>query len=348
MAYSNSFNFGSNILISDFVIAAFERIGIYGTDVLGIHNQSAITSLNFLLSEWADKGFNLFTVEKAMFQINVGQPSYILPTSTIETPDVTASNNQRLLGGTPFSSAGGIASNAFSGTSGEACTQTSSNGYISYLYPTGTTPAVFYVGIQSNVTTSYTIVSEYSYDNVSWINNLTTPLTYYPIGQIVWWVLDSPLNVQAIRIRETGGATLDVQQIYFSNPLLSRYLTPISRQEYITYPNKLDQATPSSFYLDRQTTPTMTLWPTPDNSYQTIVYNRSTQIMDVTSINQNVNIPQRFLKAVLMALAADMALIYKPEKYIQLKPLADEAYGLAAREDTENVVLRIKPTICQT
>lgn len=343
MAYSNSFNFGQNLLVADLIISAFERIGIYGPEVLGIHNRSAISSLNYVFSEWADKGFNLFTLQKSMFQVNIGQPSYVLPTSTIETPEVTASNNQRLLGGTAFSSAGGTASNSFSGTPGLACTQTSADGYISYIYPNNVTPAVFYVGIQSNVTTSYTIVCEYSYDNVSWINNLTTPLTYYPIGQVVWWVLDAPVNVQAIRIRETGGATLDVRQIYFSNPTFSRYLTPISREEYITYPNKLQQSTPSSFYLDRQTTPTLTLWPTPDNSYQTIVYNRTVQIMDITATNQNINVPQRFLKAVLTALSAEMAFIYKPELFDGVKKLADESYRLAGIEDTEHVPLRIKP-----
>lgn len=348
MAYSNSFNFGSNILISDIVIAAFERIGIFGVDVEGVKVQSAITSLNFLLSEWADKGFNLFTVEKAMFQINVGQPSYVLPTSTIETPEVTASNNQRLLGGTPFSSAGGVASNSFSGTPNVACTQTSPNGYISYIYPSDSTPAVFYVGVQSNSTQNYTLVCEYSFDNVAWINNLTLPTTYFPIGQLLWFVLDAPLNVQAIRIRETGGSTLDVQQIYFSQPTYSRYLTPISREEYISYPNKLQQATPSSFYLDRQVTPTLTLWPTPDNTYETIVYNRSVQIMDVTSINQNIDIPQRFLKACLFALSADMALIYMPDRHNLLKVLADEAYTMAGIEDTEHVPMRIKPNIYPT
>jgi hypothetical protein len=345
VAYSNSFNFGSQLLISDLIIYAFERIGISAPEVLGIHNQSAISSLNFLFSDWANKGFNLFTIQKSMFQINVGQPSYILPTSTIETPEVTASNNRRLLGGTPFSSAGGVASNAFSGTTGVACTQTSPNGYISYIYPPNSSQPVFYAGIQSNITTDYTIVCEYSYDNVSWINNISTPKTYYPIGQIIWWVLNTPIDVQAIRIRETGGSTLDIQQIYFSSPIFSTYLTPISRSEYITYPNKLQIANPSSFYLDRQLTPTMTLWPTPNNSYQTIVYNRKVQIMDVTSINQNINIPQRFLKATLMGLAAEMALIYKPEKFTAMKMLADEAYQTAKIEDTEYVPLRITPNI---
>jgi len=348
VAYSNSFNFGSQLLISDLIIYAFERIGIYGPEVIGMHNHSAISSLNFLFAEWANKGFNLFTIQKSMFQINVGQPSYILPTSTVETPEVTASNNRRLLGGTAFSSDGGTASNAFSGTTGVACTQTSSNGYISYVYPPGLSQAVFYVGVQSNITTDYTIVCEYSYDNISWINNISTPKTYYPIGQVIWWALNVPIDVQAIRVRETGGATLDVQQIYFSSPIFSRNLTAISRSEYITYPNKLQRATPSSFYLDRQLTPTMTLWPTPDNSYQTIVYNRTMQIMDVTSINQNINIPQRFLKATLMGLASEMALIYKPEKFTAMKMLSDESWKIAQIEDTEQVPLRIKPNMYPT
>jgi len=334
--------------VSDFIISAFERCGIYGTDILGIHNKSAITCLNFFLSEWADKGFNLFTVEKAMFQINIGQPSYLLPASTIETPEVTASNNQRLLGGTAFSSAGGVAQNAFSGTPNVACTQVAPNGYISYVYPNNSLQCVFYVGVQSNVSTNYTLVVEYSFDNVTWINNLTTPLTPYPIGQIVWWVVNTPLNVQAIRIRETGGSTLNVQQIYFSQPTFSRYLTAISREEYITYPNKLQRATPSSFYLDRQSVPSMTLWPTPDNSYQTIVYNRSVQIQDITSINQNIDIPQRFMNAARTALAAEMAIIYSPDRFTLLKSLADEAYRLAGIEDTEKVPLRIKPNIYPT
>lgn len=307
-----------------------------------------MTCLNFFLSEWADKGFNLFTVEKSMFQINIGQPSYLLPASTIETPEVTASNNTRLLGGTPFSSAGGVAANAFSGTANTACTQNAPNGYISYVYPAAANPCVFYVGVQSNVSINYTLVVEYSYDNVTWINNLTTPLTSYPIGQIIWWVVNTPLNVRAIRIRETGGSTLDVQQIYFSQPTFSRYLTAISREEYITYPNKLQAATPSSFYLDRQSVPSMTLWPTPDNSYQTIVYNRTVQIQDITSINQNIDIPQRFMNAARTALSAEMSLIYAPDRFTLLKALSDEAYTIAGIEDEEKVPLRIKPNIYPT
>lgn len=349
MAFSQTYNFGQNTYVDNFITEAFQWCKIMGPDITGLQVDSAITSLNFMLSEWADKGLNLFTVQKSMFQINVGQPSYVLPTSTIETTEVTAGNNTRLLGGTAFSSAGGIANNAFIPGSIASCIQTAPNGYISYAYPLGYTPAVYYIGIQSNVTNTYTLVYEYTTDGTLWINGLTMGAQFFPAGQLIWFVAPAAVNVKEARIRETGGATLNVQQVYFSQPTLtgigSRILTAISRSEWTSYPNKTNQASPSSFYLDRQSTPIMTLWPTPDNSFQTIIYNRSVQIMDVTAMTENINIPQRWMNAVRMQLAFEMAFKFAKTEAPELKALSDAAFLLAAREDVENVPMRIQPTI---
>lgn len=347
MAYSQTFNFGQNTLVETFVKDAFELCGIMGADISGLQSDSAITSLNFLLSNWVNKGLNLFTEQKAMFQLNVGQPSYILNPYAVKTTEVTASNNQQILGGTAFSSSGGVASNAFNGTpsANNPCIQTSINGYISYTYPTGNTPAIYYIGVQSNVNVNYNLVFEYSYDGNVWINGLTIESTYYPIGQIIWAVASTPINAMAVRIRETGGAVLNVQQIYFSVPIQSRILTPISREEWTSYPNKQIQATPSSFYLDRQINPKLTLWPTPDNSYQTIVFNQEIQIMDITSLNQNIFIPQRFMDACRFDLAFQMALKFSIDKADRLERLSKEAYKWAAIEDEEKVPLRIQPNM---
>jgi hypothetical protein len=301
-----------------------------------------------LLSQWASKGFNLFTVQKTMMQINVGQPSYQLNSYTLEVPECTASNNDRILGGTAYTSAGGTASNCFNGIAGAGCVQNVPNGYISYTYPVGNTPAIYYVGIQNNVSCNYNLVIEYSFDGNVWLNSLTLGQIYYPIGQIIWAVIPSPINAKAIRIRETGGNTLNIQQIYFNVPSYSRILTPISRAEWTSYPNKQDQATPSSYYLDRQVSPILTLWPTPDNSYQTLVFNQSQQIMDVTSMNQNINIPQMFMEPVISALAARMAFKFAVERYPTLQAMADQSFELARVEDTEKVPLRIMPNLYYT
>ncbi len=347
MAYSQTFNFGQNTLVEAFVKDAFELCGISGADISGLQSDSAISSLNFLLSEWVNKGLNLFTEQKAMIQLNVGQPSYILNPYVVKTTEVTASNNRQVLGGTAFSSAGGTAANAFTATpsSNNPCVQTSPNGYISYTYPTGNTPAIYYIGVQSNVSVNYNLVFEYSYDGNVWINSLTVGSTYYPVGQIIWAVASTPINAMSVRIRETGGAVLNVQQIYFSVPQQSRILTAISREEWTSYPNKQVQATPSSFYLDRQINPKITLWPTPDNSYQTLVFNQEIQIMDITGLNQVIFIPQRFMNACRFALAYEMALKFSLEKADRLGVLSEKAYMLAAIEDEEKVPLRIQPNM---
>lgn len=345
MAYSQTFNFGQTTLVEAFVKDAFELCGVNGADISGMQEDSAILSLNFLLSNWVNKGLNLFTEQKAMLQLNVGQPTYNLDSYAVMLTEVTASNNTRLVGGVAFSSAGGTASNAFNSNPTTACTQDSPNGYISYTYPTGVTPAVYYVGIQSNANRNYNLVVEYSFDGFVWLNCLTIGSVYYSVGQIKWAVINAPVNAMAIRIRETGGSTLDVQQIYFSMPSQSRILTPISREEWTSYPNKQQQATPSSYYLDLQINPKVTLWPTPDNSYQTLVYNQEIQLMDVTSLNQNISIPQRFFKACRFDLAHEMSLKFALDRSDTLERLAEKAYAEAAAEDVERVPLRIQPNM---
>lgn len=347
MAYSQTFNFGQNTLVESFVKDSFELCGIAGSDITGMQSDSALLSLNFLLSEWANKGLNLFTEQKAMIQLNVGQPGYVLSSNSIKVTEVTASNNNVISGGTAFSSAGGTAANAFTGTpnSSNPCTQTSPNGFISYTYPQGVTPSIYYVGVQSNVSINYNLVFEYSFDGNVWINGLTIGSAYYPIGKIIWAVVSAPVNAMAVRIRETAGAVLNVQQIYFAVPASSRILTPISREEWTSYPNKQVQATPSSYYLDRLISPKLNLWPTPDNSFQTLVFNQQVAIMDVTALNQNIFIPQRFMNACRFGLAYEMALKFSLDKADRLGALSKEAYTWAAIEDEEKVPLRIQPNM---
>jgi len=348
VAYSQTYNFGTTTTVQAFIDEAFELCGKPGSIIDGLEVTSAIRSLNFLLSEWANKGFNLFTIQKCMMQINVGQPSYLMPPYTVEIPECTASNNTRVLGGTAFSSDGGTASNAFNGNPNSACTQNAPDGYISYTYPTGTTPSIYYVGVQNNTSGNYNLVFEYSFDGNTWINGMTIGQQYYPIGQIIWAVVPSPINAKAVRIRETGGGTLNVQQIYFSIPNYSRILTPISRSEWTSYPNKQIQATPSSYYFDRQISPVLTLWPTPDNSYQTLVFNRYQQIMDVTAMNENIQIPQTFMRACSLALASELAYKFAPERYPELNAKKEIAYMAAKVEDVEHVPLRIMPNLYYT
>jgi len=124
-----------------------------------------------------------------------------------------------------------------------------------------------------------------------------------------------------------------------------RVIMPISRTEYAQTPNKNLQAPPTTFWFDRLISPTITLWPVPDQTnVYSLNYYRVHQIQDAyLTGGQTVDIPYRWLDAMCSGLAARLAAIYAPDRLQLLEAKADQAYTIAATQDTENVGLYITP-----
>lgn len=133
--------------------------------------------------------------------------------------------------------------------------------------------------------------------------------------------------------------------IRYGNPTTDRSMYPISRTEYSTYPNKDIQAFPTVFWFDRLISPTITLWPTPDaNGPYTLFYYRVRQVQDAEYVNgQNIEIPYLWLDAFTAGLAHRLARIYAPNMEGLRKSDADEAWGIAATQNTENVGVVMSP-----
>lgn len=340
MSTSGTFNFGSTIN-DQFIIDAYERCGILPDLITAEQIQSAQRSCNLLLSEWINRGLNLWTVTQENLNLNANQAAYNLPFPTSDILEATIRTSQRPLGGTAFSSAGGVAQNAFDGNPATACTQTAPNGYISYNYGNNVMYGVQMVGIQSNATLTYTLVAEYSPDNINWFNAITIPAQTFTIGQNLWFVVPIPTPAQYFRVRETGGATLNVQELFFNTVILDIPITRISRAEYIFLPNKNTLGRPTSFYVDRLINPIVYLWPTPTALYNNMFYTRVQLIQDIGQLTNNPYIPQRFYEAFCAGVAAKLALKYTPQKYETLQQQADNTFNIASHEDTERVPLRI-------
>ena len=137
---------------------------------------------------------------------------------------------------------------------------------------------------------------------------------------------------------------------------IDRIIMPVSRTEYASYPNKEQQGFPTVFWYDRLISssrstgsagPSVTLWPVPDgSSAQTLKYYRVRQIQDSAYTNgQTVEIPYLWLEAAAYGLAQRLALIWNPQKAMMLKPLADEAYSIAAEQNVETAQQYISPQI---
>ena len=128
---------------------------------------------------------------------------------------------------------------------------------------------------------------------------------------------------------------------------IDRIILPISRTEYASYPNKEQQGFTTTFWFDRLLSPTVTLWPVPDgSSAQYLKYYRVRRLQDsALTSGQTVEIPYLWLEAFALGLAQRLAMIWAPDKVQMLKPLADEAYMIAAEQNVEQAQQYISPMI---
>jgi len=128
---------------------------------------------------------------------------------------------------------------------------------------------------------------------------------------------------------------------------IDRIILPISRTEYASYPNKEQQGFTTVFWFDRLIAPTVTLWPVPDGtSAQYLKYYRVRRIQDSNlQGGQNVEVPYLWLDAFAYGLASRLAQIWNPPLIQMLKPLADEAYQIAADQNVETAQQYISPMI---
>jgi len=131
-----------------------------------------------------------------------------------------------------------------------------------------------------------------------------------------------------------------------SGAAINRIILPISRTEYASYPNPAQQGFPTTFWMDRLLSPTVSLWPVPDGTVSALNYYRLRQVQDATLANGTaLEIPYYFLEAAALGLAYRLAMIWKPDKVQMLKTLADEAYTIAADQNEEVAQLYISPQI---
>jgi hypothetical protein len=127
---------------------------------------------------------------------------------------------------------------------------------------------------------------------------------------------------------------------------IDRLILPISRSEYSTYPNKHQEGFPTTYWMDRLLSPTVTLWPVPDSTVSAFKYYRLRQTQD--SVLQNgtaIEMPIYFQNAFSLGLAWRLALTWAPTQVPVLKPLADEAYNFAASQNVETSQFYLSPMV---
>lgn len=321
---------------------AFQRAGTPQSEIDGEKVKTGLRSMNFILQGWINKGLMLFTIRQNMLALKPNQYAYNLPLHVSDILEATMRTSRRMLGGTASASSG-VAQNAFDNNENTACTQSAPNGNISYSWGS-TRFQIAMVGVQSNATLDYTLVCEYSFDGATWTSSLSIPIQSYPVGIVQWLVIPAPLNSNYFRIRETGGATLNIQELYFNTLVNDVMMSRVAREIWIAFPNKNQPGQPSNFYVDRQINPIVNIYPAPNTYFNNMFYTSIKQIQDIGTLANTAEVPTRFIPALCSTLAYVLYLKrpdFDANKATSLLNMATTDYQDAYTEDRERVPLQI-------
>tara|TARA_R100001463_G_scaffold33045_1_gene73696 strand:+ start:36 stop:704 length:669 start_codon:yes stop_codon:yes gene_type:complete len=119
----------------------------------------------------------------------------------------------------------------------------------------------------------------------------------------------------------------------------------ISRDEFLAIPTKTTEGRPTQFFLDRQITPNLKIWPLPENSTDVIVYDSLTRIDDADTAKNTMEVPFRFYPCLAAGLAYYLSLKRAPERVQMLKAVYEEEFRRAIDEDRDRASFQISPSL---
>lgn len=322
--------------------------------------------LFLMLSEFVNRGIPLWTIEKIVMGLTVNQKLLQFPVGTIDLRNVLYRYNVLPSGGFAFSSAGGIASNAFDGVGTNPCTQSSPNGYIYYNF--GQQIIIPTVGFLNNQTQTLDPVYEWSNDGVTWslladgnyaggMTTATGPTTYNA-GQWYWQDINNPISAQYFRIRETAGGTLNVLQVVFGQSAREVTISRTNADDYQNLPYKdlvsgdSGGGRPLQYWFDRKIQPQAWLWPESGLLFNSLVCWGRREIQDVGSFTNILEFPTRWLNAIIAQHASDLSYELQgidPRRIPVLEAKAKATMDLAWTEERDASPVYYSPNItCYT
>ena len=142
------------------------------------------------------------------------------------------------------------------------------------------------------------------------------------------------IDVLDVVVRRTDGSnTTDIA------------MEQIGRSEYWNLPDKSTQSRPTQFFLDKQITPRLYIWPASENSTDQLIINRLVRIEDADAGVNTVDVPFRFYPCLAAGLSYYIALKKAPDRVQMLKALYDEEFARAADQDQSRASLMVAPSM---
>ena len=245
----------------------------------------ALDTLYLVLSMLANRGLQLWCIESYLMPLYQAQGLITMPNGVV---DILNTNLRTI----------------------SAVNQNTNNSVTSTTYTTAfpTETQVTTVGIEwSAASTGYAL--ETSSNGITWLTVATEANPNATAKQVTWVDIQGSIATFFFRVRATSG-TLSQTQVILANTPNEIPMARLNRDDYVNLPNKSFQGRPLQFWVDRLlNAPVLNLWPVPSPQFVTaqVVVWVKRYIMDVGTMTQEIEIPQRWYDAVVYVLASRLA-----------------------------------------
>jgi hypothetical protein len=286
----------------------------------------ALDTLYLVLSMLANRGLQLWCIERYLMPLYEAQGLITMPNGIV---DILNTNLRTIE------------------VVNENTTDTTTSTTYTTIFPAQTQVTV--VGIEwSGASTSYAL--ETSNNGTTWTTLSTQDNPNTTAGMVTWVDVQGSLATTYFRVRATTGV-LNQTQVIFANTPNEIPMARLNRDDYVNLPNKTFEGRPLQFWCDRQlNNPVLYLWPVPSAQFVTaqVVVWVKRYIMDVGTMTQEIEVPQRWYDSIVYVLAARLAEetpTVDPQMIAILDQKAQRALLEAENEERDDSPIYLTPNI---
>jgi len=142
-----------------------------------------------------------------------------------------------------------------------------------------------------------------------------------------------------------AASTIDVLSAVITKDSTDLSIDRVSREAFINIPNKTNSGRITQYFLDRQLTPVLKVWPAPNNDTDIIKFNRLTRMDDADIYTNSLDLPFRFYPCLAAGLAYYIAMKRAPNRLQMLKSVYEEEFDRAATEDRDRASFTVVPAV---
>ena len=170
------------------------------------------------------------------------------------------------------------------------------------------------------------------------LRSIAYMLSHWPNKGLLQWTIEIVTHqfVQGVASFALPAGAIDILEANLMRDECGEIpMSPWNRQQYFSVTNKDSQGRPSNYFVERTITPTVYVWPAPENSTDVMRYYRTRHLEDAGRLSNTIDIPTRYQQAFVSGLAAELAPKFAPDREMSLRESAERAMREARNEDRE-------------